>query len=393
MHVLGVGERLKYYRKYLRISQKELAANKVSSNLISLIERGRVPLSTVTASILVHNLNRISNEKNMSLNLSIRDLMMSDKEYIIKICDERIKRVKSNEEIKGVYNEAIKMIGDASDSDLNTQVEKYFGELFFNSGEYIDSIVHFENCISDDFKKNNQELADVYYFLGKCYYGVSNHKEAIEILLESHNIIKRGKLKRKYYYDLIHTLTLASYKENQFPMAQKFVELCIDFLENEPNSYKKKNVYILKAEIYMKLNENDKALEIYKGIIKGSEDIDIIRNEIKLALDQNSFSNKETDKSFISLVNSLRFSNNDMNKILKKNIIIEECSSEKEDSLYDNRSKIIKAFIQDINISDTEHKKSMLIILDILESYIDNGEFDKIRDVANMVREKMKVSK
>ncbi|MCM1989882.1 hypothetical protein [Oceanirhabdus seepicola] len=390
MHVLGVGERLKHYRKILGISQKELADNKVSSNLISLIERGRVPLSTVTASILVHNLNKISNEKNMSLNLSIRDLMMSDKEYIIKLCDERIKRVKSNKEIKEVYNEVIQMIGNVSDSDLNTEVEKHFGELFFNNGEYMDSIVHFENCISNGLEKNDEKLADVYYFLGKCYYIEGNQEQAIEVLLEAHRIIKQAQLNREYYYDLIHTLTLASYKENQYPMAKEFVDLCIEFLENEPNSHRKKNVYILKAEICMKLNENDKALEIYKNVIQGSEDIDIIRNEVKLALDQKSFSNKETDKSFISLVKSLKFSHNDMNKLFKNNFIDEKYSCEKDDFLYQNRSKIIKAFIEDIHISDNEHKKSILIILDILDSYMDNGEFDKIRDAANIVREKIK---
>ena len=334
MHVLGVGERLKYYRKFLGISQKELADNKVSSNLISLIERGRVPLSTVTASILVNNLNNISNKKKMCLNLSIRDLMMSDKEYIIKLCDEIIKRVNSNMEIKEVYNEVIKMIGDVYDCDLNTHVEKYFGELFFNNGEYRDSIVHFQNCISNDSKIDNQELADVHYFLGKCYYREGNHKDAMEILLEAHKIIKQAQLNREYYYDLIHTLTLGSYKENQYSMAKEFVELCVEFIKNEPNCYKKKNVYILKAEIYMKLNQNDKALEIYKNVIQGSR--------------------------------------------------------EKDDFLYENRSKIIKAFIEDIHISDNEDKKSILIILDILDSYMENGEFDKIRDTVNMVREKMK---
>jgi len=393
VHVLGVGERLKYYRKFLRISQKELADNKVSSNLISLIERGRVPLSTVTASILVHNLNKISNERKMSLNLSIRDLMMSDKEYILKLCDERIKRVKSNKEIKEVYNEVIKMIGDESDSDLNRSVEKHFGELFYSTGEYRDSIVHFENYFSNDLKKIDEEHADVQYLLGKCYYREGNHKHSMGILLDSYRIIKEAQLNREYYYDLIHTITLASYKENQYPRAKEFVELCIGFLENEPNSCRKKNIYILKAEIYMKLNENDKALEIYKSIIQGSEDIDMIRNEIKIALDQNTCCNKETDKSFISLVKSLEFSHSDMNRLFKKNFISQECSGEKEEIIYQNRSKILKAFIEDIHILDDEHKESILIILDVIESYMDNGEFDKIRDAINMVREKMKASK
>lgn len=390
MRVLGAGERLKYYRKFLNISQKELADNKVSSNLISLIERGRVPLSTVTASILVHNLNKISYEKKMSLNLSIRDLMMSDKEYIIKLCDEKIKSVKNNDEINGVYDEAIKMIGGVADSPLNTELEKHFGEVFFNNGEYRHSIVHFEKYLTNNLKKTDEELADVQYLLGKCYYRECNYKHSMGILLEAYKIIKEAQLMREYYYDLIHTITLASYKENQYELAKEFVDICIRFLENEPNSYKKKNVYILKAEVYMKLNENNKALEIYKNIIEGSENINIIKNEIKIALDQNNLSNKETDKSFISLVKSLKFSNNDTKNLFKNNFIYEECSGLQEDFLYQNRNKIIQAFIENIKIEDDDYKKSLLLTLDILESYIESGELDKIRDMANMLREKIR---
>ncbi|WBW98285.1 helix-turn-helix domain-containing protein [Oceanirhabdus sp. W0125-5] len=388
MQVLGVGERLKYYRKFLKISQKELADNKVSSNLISLIERGRVPLSTVTASILVHNLNKISNEKKIYLNLSIRDLMMSDKEYITKICDERIKRVKTNHEIKGVYNDAIKMIGDVE--ELNTELEKYFGKIFFNKEEYRDSIVHLEKYLNSQLKKDDKELADVKYLVGKSYYKYGEYNQAIKMLLQSYEIIKHAQLTKKCYYDLIHTLTLASYKEHQYHIAKEFVELCIEFLEKEPNSYNKKNIYILKAEIYMKLNENDKALEIYKNIIQSSEDMDIIRSEIKIALDQNTSSDYEADKSFISLVKSLNFSNNYTNKLLKKDFIKEERSWEEQDFIYNDRSKIVKAFIDEMDSLNYGQKKSILIILDILESYIDNGEFDKVKHAANIMREKIK---
>lgn len=147
MNMVSVGDRLKYYRKLLNISQKELADNKVSSNLISLIERGRVPLSTVTASILVDNINKISIGRGINLSLSIKDLMISDEDYIRKVSLERLNGQKSVAEVNRIYTELFMLSQKFGNNSSKAILESNIADKFFQMQQYEECVKHFEKYI------------------------------------------------------------------------------------------------------------------------------------------------------------------------------------------------------------------------------------------------------
>jgi transcriptional regulator with XRE-family HTH domain len=73
------GEKIKQYRKILKVSQKEAAGSKMSHSMISLIEGGKTHLTTVTAIMIADNLNKIAANKGIELNLSLKDFYTSER--------------------------------------------------------------------------------------------------------------------------------------------------------------------------------------------------------------------------------------------------------------------------------------------------------------------------
>jgi len=155
---------IKKYRKLLNISQKEAACGRLSHSMISLIESGKVQLTTVTAMILSDNFNKIAAEKGIELNLTLKDLLAQDqKDY--------------ESEYKGSFISLVER--GASNADFDKLLEK---AKQHNCFEVMGEI--------EKAKGGNYELADNLYEAIESYKKAyeyfkltKNHKNEVEVLL------------------------------------------------------------------------------------------------------------------------------------------------------------------------------------------------------------------
>lgn len=88
MDNMSTGEKIRYYRKLLNMTQKELAGKNMSVNLVKYLEANKRNLTINKAVIFVNTFNTAARQKGMELNLTLKDFVMSNQEQALIDCKE-----------------------------------------------------------------------------------------------------------------------------------------------------------------------------------------------------------------------------------------------------------------------------------------------------------------
>jgi transcriptional regulator with XRE-family HTH domain len=177
MCCINSGEKLKEYRKLLKISQKEAAGEKVSHSMISLIECGKTNLTTVTAIMLADNFNKIAKEKGIELDLSLKDFFYDDE--FVKQSIQIKEGVEDVNEV-GFYVEDILKFGYEylNEEDFEKSLEYFQMALktFINKNDDKNIIICYRGIYEALRLQNNIENFEMY--IGKILLLLENNKEA-----------------------------------------------------------------------------------------------------------------------------------------------------------------------------------------------------------------------
>ena len=283
MELLTSGERVRHFRKLLGISQKQLADNKVSSNLISLIERNKIPLSTVTASILVDNINRFSVEQGFELNLSIRDLLMPREEYLKIQCEEKIDRAKEigNKECE----EAIELCNKHDFMDVLVKVEEKKADEFFEYKDYKNAAKHYKNYIESNRDKANINVyTNSVYRLALCCYNMEQYGVALKYMNEAYELMVENDYKEQIG-NALYELALINLKIRNLDLVEEYINKLLNLSDCE-EELKNKAVF-LKGNLYLERAQYYDALKVYRSLVgKEMKDIDMLYCNISNALDK-----------------------------------------------------------------------------------------------------------
>jgi transcriptional regulator with XRE-family HTH domain len=88
MDNMSTGEKIRYYRKLLNMTQKELAGKNMSVNLVKYLEANKRNLTINKAILFVNTFNNAAMQKGMELNLTLKDFVMSNQETALSDCKE-----------------------------------------------------------------------------------------------------------------------------------------------------------------------------------------------------------------------------------------------------------------------------------------------------------------
>lgn len=83
--IITSGEKLKNLRKEYGIKQHQLCGDKITRNMISMIENNKSGLTENTAKLIVDNINRICSEKGIDSSISI--------DYLLESVDDQAKKI------------------------------------------------------------------------------------------------------------------------------------------------------------------------------------------------------------------------------------------------------------------------------------------------------------
>lgn len=262
------------YMKILNITQEELGRGIIAEDTIKLLEKGKRKLTIPTASILVSNFNNIAEEKGILLNLSIKDLMVSEKEYVYEKCIEELKVIDINEFKIDRYLEILEAGEKFQLPNIIDTVTYIIGENLYKQKKCEEAIEYLKQSLNIKKKLDNvKEIPKVLNRIGAAYFYLEKYDNAFSYISESYNQIKiqnisDNKLKEIVLFNL--ALSLARIGEGKYQLALEYIDELINFMDHEQESFI--DAMIVKGNILDNLGHSDYAIKVYEEVLPRAED-------------------------------------------------------------------------------------------------------------------------
>jgi len=230
LKVITASEKIRNLRKKYSFSQEDLSGETINRTLISYIENRKINLSEKTAKLIVENVNKLSIDRNLGLEIGLSDIMADVNEQVRGITDQFIveleilkknkkviapERLREIEEFlhdknvpkrKGLVYE---LVGDsllnAGETNLNRVFEYYIRafeqkllmqktgdetvlkivlKIAYNRNQAKDYVIASKYLkrfidIMDKGINDSRHLYLIYFYLGNAYAGMNKHEAAI----------------------------------------------------------------------------------------------------------------------------------------------------------------------------------------------------------------------
>ena len=268
--IISSGEKIKNIRKSLGLKQDEITGNEITRNLISMIENGKVRLSTNAAEVIADNINNVCKQRNIDFRVTASYLLQDEKIQATLIIDKYIKFLNENSN-----NSSMNLSDDIEEIDqflINNEVDinkkitiyKIIGNIFNLKNEYHGSYTYYLKAFENGNKiLSNTKLVDL---LIKLMYSCNMLKRYNEALYFGKLVLNYNQLPDKLKFKLSFNSALAYQKLNLYNesleeinhITTSFHELSID---------NKFNVITLKANCLQEIKYYKEALDEYKHIL------------------------------------------------------------------------------------------------------------------------------
>lgn len=280
---ISSGKNLRSIRMKLGLKQYEIVDDDVTTNLISMIENEKTPLSYKVAKIISNNINKISKERNMEIYIVPEDIMSP----------QRIKaKCKADQYIKELSQHIVNKKYDLDEEYIKTI------ERFLNKWKIPEKKVEIYELLGDMFYYNNKQEYE-YMYLNKALenYHIAPIKKDIYILVrkliancissEKYNeaiklcnleFMRKYNIPKKVKASLYYNKALAYKKQNRYDEALIILEQFKYYFSNEYREYI--TACILECICHVEKGEISIAIDKYERIVE-KEDIDI--GELSLA--------------------------------------------------------------------------------------------------------------
>ncbi|WP_102399708.1 helix-turn-helix domain-containing protein [Haloimpatiens massiliensis] len=432
--VVTVGEKLKDIRKKYNIKQYELSGNKLTRNMISMIETNKAGLTKYTAEILIENIHKICDERCMECNISLEYLLESSKYQAKKICTELIKLLNSTPqkvfeiEFQNDLDEIEKLLDKYKLKKEKTIIYTKLGEIFKNSRDfykaYTYSLRAFESS-NDLF--NHFNLIGLIIDITYCCNNLKKYKETLDFSRLAY--IYMDNIPEDQEYKLKYNNIIAYKNLKDYNSALKEIEEIEHRFKDKLNSclFEKKELLILKANCFKEKKFYIDALKIHKEILTLSEnDIEMylvtLCNILEIYIEMNDSKNlkeyidkcishlkqyeKLQNKKYSSeiyndiglgfyTINKFEISKPYFNKAIK-----EAKKYKKVDIILSSMEKLLNIAANDKATDEVDNLKNQLIeimslnllpinntlIFEFIKYYNDLGDRETINDIVNFTK-------
>lgn len=238
---------------------------RLSYELIYFLEKGQKKLTPVTAGILVSNFHEIANKKGIQINLEMKDLLMSDTDYANTLCNKWLNEV---EEVPYDETKYLKIIQLAREFNLTESINKAYKKIachYFTENNYLKALKYFEELLPLSLLiGNHTENINILNKMGTCCYMLRDYNKALFYYKSAYDKFLEFEIIDIELEDkLLFNLTLCGTAMENYNEALMYMKK----LESIVNESEKYTNLILKANILMKLNKTEEALDLYKEIL------------------------------------------------------------------------------------------------------------------------------
>lgn len=277
------GNMVKLYRNLLKISQKEAAGTRMSHSMVSLIESGKIQLTTVTAMILADNFNKIAASKGIELNLSLKDLLCNDsyymKESIRNSFNEALKENSSVEEFNAIFEKA----KENNCFDIMADIKLTLGRFYEEEGDFNTAIKCYSLAndyygLIEDYPSGIRSLI----FQARCYNRVKRYAIAEECIGRAMNDIlskhKDDNLLFMANMEFLNTLIQTCRNHEALKLIEKLLK------SKKLTMSQKRDLIILKANIYFEERKFSSTISLLKKLLMNNSSEDyLILHKLSLA--------------------------------------------------------------------------------------------------------------
>lgn len=288
------------YRKILNVTHEELGRGIIAEDTIKLLEKGKRKLTIPTASILVNNFNNIAEEKGILLNLSIKDLVVSEKEYVNKKCIEELNIININEFNIDRYLEILEAGQQFGLPNIIEIVTYIIGENLYKQKKYEQAIEYLKQSLKIKTEFDNiKELPKILNRIGASYIYLKDYDNAFSYIYDSYNQIEiqnitDNKLKGSVLFNLALSLSLIG--QGKYQLALEYINELINLMDHEQELFI--DAMIVKGNILDNLGDSEYAIKVYKEVLSRAEDKSLIYYNLSVAYSNIGDDEKSLDYAY-----------------------------------------------------------------------------------------------
>jgi tetratricopeptide (TPR) repeat protein len=301
MDFLTPNEKVKKYRKMLKMTQNEFETENFTRAFLSMIESGKRGFKKDTANIIAEKLNAKAEQLGLTFKIDADHLLNSPKEDAETYCSKSLNTNPTEIEIKKIIE-----IGETY--NLNNILSKsniLLGDLYFNSNKFLDALIYFDKAYEFIKKiETDDNIIYIYKMIGLCKLNLLQYNEAIFYLERSH-LYSSYFNKVNEYTTVLYNLALCYKKLSHYQLAIKYANEFINYCNKSTESSHYIYANILKANCCEDLNDTNSSIEILNKLLNEIKDI----QPSQLALIQNNLAliyvkTKDFEKSLIHFQSS-----------------------------------------------------------------------------------------
>ncbi|WP_257348409.1 tetratricopeptide repeat protein [Pseudalkalibacillus decolorationis] len=250
----SVGKRIKILRKDLGLTQGDLAGDKLSRAMLSLIERDLTTPSLRTIEYLSYKLGvSVGDLLGEKKDLSNKSITYEEIKNGINICTTLYKVEK--------YNEAKIRLKDIVEIEEVHFAEKWLahrllGQIYEKLDQNEKALEHFNEALSYLPSTETKEIIEVYYYITLANRKLKDYKRGIESALNATALINSRyvDIECLLQFEILYNLALCYCRISEFQKGLEVVHQAMRIMEANKVTYVNGHFYMLKglAELYMK---------------------------------------------------------------------------------------------------------------------------------------------
>lgn len=280
--IITPGEKIKELRKLYKIKQHEITGDKITRNMISMIETDKAGLTEATAKVLVENITRICKGKGIKVDISLDYLMESGEEQAKKIAAEFIKRFDKDyisfldEEYESYISEVEGIVEKYKLKKEKYDIYNRLGWMNKKNNNYSRAYTYylktFENCPN---LFNNIELIDIIIHITFCCGQLNLYKEGIDFIRLA--FIYMNNIPYEQQFSLKYANVIFLKKLGEYDQCLAEIDELEGGLKDIPNyGFKIAYLLMLKANCLKEKNRYNSAIEVHEEILElCKEDVEL----------------------------------------------------------------------------------------------------------------------
>lgn len=295
---------IKYYRKLINVTQKELAFKDISLAHIKLLESNKRRLTIETAKIISNNLNILVKEKNMNLHVTPEELLTSEIDLLHSLYEKEIENLDLTFQNKSKIESIIESCDYYSLNDLKIKLFKNQGDYYVTKYKYKEAIEIYKNALKIE---ENPDIELTLYLLnriGACYHELGDLTLSIKNYTISENLLltklSNKEINSEILFKLYYGQAVNYNKLTEYEISIEYINKILNLKHVDEKWII--NTKMLLGNIYYRIKKIDDAITLYEELNTFYPNNYNIK--INLTMLYDSIGNKELSKKIFKDIDS-----------------------------------------------------------------------------------------